>query len=196
MGEDSELGIDDGLTKDRSYSEGRGTRMNDTKRLPVLLVIALILITVAGVVYIVTKPSTSSKSTPTETKGEETLASKVLAIEEKLAGLEAKITDLQGRSGKGGPDPFLLHQMEALTKRVEALEKPAKQPAIKSETRPPPPKPTVTSQKKYHTVQKGETLPKIGKKYGIAVEELRKLNNLSKGQSLKIGQKLLVSVER
>jgi LysM repeat protein len=196
MGEDSELGIDDGLTKDRSYSEGRGTRMNDTKRLPVLLVIALILITVAGVVYIVTKPSTSSKSTPTETKGEETLASKVLAIEEKLAGLEAKITDLQGRSGKGGPDPFLLHQMEALTKRVEALEKPAKQPAIKSETRPPPPKPTVTSQMKYHTVQKGETLPKIGKKYGIAVEELRKLNNLSKGQSLKIGQKLLVSVER
>jgi membrane-bound lytic murein transglycosylase D len=79
---------------------------------------------------------------------------------------------------------------------VEALEKRGQQPGVESKTRPAPPKPAVTSQKKYHTVQRGETLLKIGKKYGIAVEELRKLNNLSKDQSIKIGQKLLVSVER
>jgi LysM repeat protein len=86
--------------------------------------------------------------------------------------------------------------VEALTKKVEALEKRGQQPGVESKTRPAPPKPAVTSQKKYHTVQRGETLLKIGKKYGIAVEELRKLNNLSKDQSIKIGQKLLVSVER
>jgi LysM repeat protein len=120
------------------------------------------------------------------------------AIEQKVTSLEAQITELQGKSSKGGAtDPFLLHQVEALTKRVEALEKHGQQAGVESKTtRPAPSKPAVTSQKKYHTVQRGETLLKIAKRYGIAVGELRKLNNLSKGQSIKIGQKLLVSAER
>jgi len=191
MKEDSELGIDDGSPQDKNYSKGRGIRADDNKRLPVLLVIALTLIVVAGIVYFITKPPT-----PADTKGPETLASKITALEQRVTGLEAQITDLQGKSNKEASGPFLLHQVEALTKRVEALERGGQQPGIEPKTRPSPQKPEVTSQKKYHTVQRGETLLKIGKKYGIAVEELRKLNNLSKGQSIKIGQKLLVSVER
>lgn len=195
MNVDPELQKDDGLPQDRSYSKERGARMDDNKRLPVLMVIALFLICAGGMFYFITNcPKTTN--TKGDTKGEETLASKLTAIEQKLTGLEAQITDLQGKSSKGEADPFLLHQVQALTKRVEALEKRGQQPGVESKTSPAPPKPAVTSQKKYHTVQKGETLPKIGKKYGITVEELRKLNNLSKGQSLKIGQKLLVSVER
>ncbi|RPJ11161.1 MAG: LysM domain-containing protein, partial [Deltaproteobacteria bacterium] len=109
---------------------------------------------------------------------------------------EAQITELQGKSSKGTTDPFLLHQMDVLTKKVETLEKLGQQPAVESKTRPAPSKPAVAPQKRYHAVQRGETLLKIAKKYRIAVEELRKLNNLSKGRSIKIGQKLLVSVER
>ena len=191
MKEDSELQIDDDSPQDRSYSKGRGIRTDGTKRLPVLLVIALILIFAGGMFYFIT-----NRSKTTDTKGEETLASRIAALEQKVTGIEAQITELQGKSNKGATDPFLLHQMEALAKKVEALEKRGQQPGVESKTRPAPPKPAVTSQKKYHTVQKGETLPKIGKKYGITVDELRKLNNLSKGQSIKIGQKLLVSVER
>jgi LysM repeat protein len=86
--------------------------------------------------------------------------------------------------------------VEVLARKVEALEKRRQQPGVESKTRPAPPKPAVTSPKKYHTVQRGETLLKIGKKYSITVKGLLKLNNFSKGQSTRIGQKLLVSVER
>jgi len=46
----------------------------------------------------------------------------------------------------------------------------------------------------YYTVKKGDTLFSIARRYGMSVEELKILNHL-KGNSLKIGQKLLVKVE-
>ena len=196
---DPELQMDDGSPQNRSYTKGRGIRTDGTKRLPVMVGIALILIFVGSIVYFITnlpKTTDTKGDTKSDTRSGETLASKLAALEQKVTGLEAQITELQGKSSKGATDPFLLHQVEALAKKVEALEKRGQQPGAESKTRPAPTKPVVASQEKYHTVQKGETLLKIGKKYGIAVEELRKLNNLSKGQSIKIGQKLLVSVER
>ena len=192
MNEDPELQRDDDSPKDRSYSKRGGIRMDSKKRLPVLVGIALILIFVVGIIYFITK-----RPTATDTKSEETLASKMSAIEQKVTSLEAQITELRGKPTTGATDPFLLHQVEALTKRMEALENGGQQPRVESKTtRPAPSKPAVTSQKKYHMVQKRDTLLKIAKKYGIAVAELRKVNNLSKGQSIKIGQKLLVSVEQ
>jgi LysM repeat protein len=191
MEEDSELQMDDDSPQDRSYSKGRGIRTDGTKRLPVLLVIAFLLICGGGMFYFIT-----NRSKTTDTKALEPLASRIAALEQKVAGIEAQFTELQGKTNKVGTDPFLLHQIEALRQKVEALERRGQQAGVESKSRPAPAKPAVTSQKKYHTVQKGETLPKIGKKYGITVDELRKLNNLSKGQSIKIGQKLLVSVER
>jgi LysM repeat protein len=191
MTEDPELRIDDGSSHDRSYSKKRGIRTDGNKQLPALLGIMLILIFAGSIFYFIT-----NRPTARDSKGEEILASKIAALEQKVTGLEGQITELQGKSNKGATDPFLLHQVEVLAKKVEALEKGARQPGVESKTKPAPPKPAVTSQKKYHTVQRGETLLKIGKKYGIAVAELRKLNNLSKDQSIRIGQKLLVSVER
>jgi LysM repeat protein len=192
---DTELQMDEGAPQDRSYSKGKGIRTDGNKRLPVLLVIALILICAGSMFYFITKRPKAT-DTKSDTRGEETSASKIAALEQKVTGLEAQITELQGKSNKGATDPFLLHQMEVLSQKVEALEKRGQQPGVESKTRPAPQKPAVTVQKKYHTVQRGETLLKIGKKYRIAVEELRKLNNLSKDQSIRIGQKLLVSVER
>ena len=191
MTEDSELRIDDGSSQDRTYSRGRGIRTDGNKHLPALMGIMLILIFAAGIFYFIT-----NRPTARDTKGEEILAPKIAALEQKVAGLEGQITELQGRSTKGATDPFLLHQVDVLAKKVEAIERGARQPGVESKSKSDPPKPVVISQKKYHTVQRGETLLKIGKKYGIAVEELRKLNNLSKDQSIKIGQKLLVSTER
>lgn len=46
----------------------------------------------------------------------------------------------------------------------------------------------------YYIVKKGDTLFSIARKYGMSVEELKTLNHL-RGNSLKIGQKLLVKVE-
>jgi anti-anti-sigma factor len=44
-----------------------------------------------------------------------------------------------------------------------------------------------------HTVMKGETLFGVSKKYGITVDELRRLNNLKPNQPIGVGQKLIVS---
>lgn len=46
---------------------------------------------------------------------------------------------------------------------------------------------------KYHTVQPGENLFRISQKYGLTVEQLRKLNNMKESDVLKAGQKLIVS---
>ena len=45
----------------------------------------------------------------------------------------------------------------------------------------------------YHQVQPGETLYGIAKKYGISLAELYRLNQISPGQAIKPGQKLVVS---
>jgi peptidoglycan DL-endopeptidase LytE len=51
---------------------------------------------------------------------------------------------------------------------------------------------TVTQEKQYHTVKKGETLHSIATKYATKVEHLRELNSLKKTSSLKPGQQLIV----
>ena len=48
--------------------------------------------------------------------------------------------------------------------------------------------------KKYHTVKSGETLAKVATKYGISVEELKKMNGM-KSNYVKTGQKLVVGYE-
>jgi LysM repeat protein len=118
------------------------------------------------------------------------LQSKIASLEEKITGLEKQMAALQEKSVTGGPDPSLVHRVEALSQKVEELGKKT-QLTTESKAKPAPPKATP---KRYHTVHKGETLSKISKKYGITVEELRKLNNLSKDKSIQAGQKLLISL--
>lgn len=48
-----------------------------------------------------------------------------------------------------------------------------------------------TTKKKWHTVRSGENLSKIASRYGLSVEELKKMNKL-KSNYLKAGQKLVV----
>jgi LysM repeat protein len=154
---------------------------SDSKRLLlVMLVIVLVLIFAVGINYFITKR-------PAE--GEAMLQSKITSLEEKITGLEKQVADLQGKSVTGSPDPSLVHRVEALSQKVEVLERKA-QLTTESKAKPASPKATP---KRYHTVHKGETLSEISKKYGITVEELRKLNGLSRSQPVRTGQKLLVS---
>ena len=43
-----------------------------------------------------------------------------------------------------------------------------------------------------HTVKSGDNLWDISKKYGVSVEQIRKLNGLSSKAVLKVGQKLII----
>ena len=158
----------------------RKTESDGNKLLPTMIVVLLVLIFAGGIYYFITKWSA---------EGDATLQSKIASLEEKITGLEKQMASLQGKSVIGVPDPSLVHRVEALSQKVEELEKRARL-TTESKAKPAPPK---AIQKRYHTVQKGETLSRISKRYGITVEELRKLNNLSKDKSIQTGQKLLIS---
>jgi len=54
-------------------------------------------------------------------------------------------------------------------------------------------KPHSQAKGQYHVVSSGDTLSKIGEKYGISVDELCRLNNMKKTDTIHPGQKLLVS---
>jgi len=189
MKDDPKLQMNDDFQDDSTYSpKRRPMRSGNSRFLQILLGSLLILIFLGGILYFLGKRTTGGEASP--------LQLRVAALEQKMAGLEKQLAELQGKITPSGSDPALLQRVDALTQRVESLEK-QKQPTTKSKAMPSPPsKPAVSTEKQYHTVRKGETLYWISKKYGITVEELQKLNNLSAGQPIRTGQKLLVSTGR
>jgi len=84
------------------------------------------------------------------------------------------ILALQGARGLTEGDKVKISNLEALT---------AKQEATKQQKQ---------LENKMHTVQKGETLYRIHKKYNVSLTDLRKWNHL-KNDKVKLGQKLIVS---
>jgi LysM repeat protein len=189
MKDDSGLQMDNVLKDGGTYShKHKRNGYGNSQFFRILLIIFLILIFAGGILYFLTKGLTHG--------GESLLQLKVTALDQKIAGLEQQLVELQGKVSTSGPGPALLQRVDALTKRIEMLEKQEQQISESKAKLSTPPKPAVSNKKQYHTVRKGETLSRISKKYGIDVEELRKLNNLSADQPIRIGQKLLISTGR
>ncbi|MGQ9645196.1 MAG: LysM peptidoglycan-binding domain-containing protein [Thermodesulfobacteriota bacterium] len=186
MKDESELEMDEGWPESRAYSpKRRGGESGSGRYLRILVVIFLVLIFAGGILYFLSRSPSGGDTAPVQ--------SKEIALEQRIARLEKRIAELQRKIGTQEPDPALLNRIDALSQKVEALEK-GRQPVTEVKVKPSaPPKPAPLPDKKYHTVQKGDTLYKISKRYGISVEELRKLNHLSADQALRSGQKLLVS---
>ena len=189
MKDDSESQMENGWSDQRTYSaRRRQIGSGNSKALRILIGIILVFVFAGGILYFLGKRPAGDETSP--------LQSKVTALEQKIAGLEKQLAELRGNISTPTVDPALLQRVDALAQKVEALGK-EKQPTAESKAKPsPPPKPAVSTEKRYHTVKKGETLYGISKKYGISEEELRKLNDLSADQSIRIGQKLLVSPSR
>jgi LysM repeat protein len=167
MKDDPELQLNDTWSEESARpAKRRRGESDDSKRFPVLLGVILVLILLGGIVYFLSKGTSGDEPSPLE--------SRVTALEQKIVGLEKQIAELQEKSAVSRPSPV-------------AAQKPTPAAA------PPPSKPPASPEKQYHTVQKGESLSGIGAKYGISVEELRRLNNLPANKQIRIGQKLLVS---
>ena len=188
MKEDPELEMDDAWSEGRAYSpKRRGGESGSSRYIRILVVIFLVLIFAGGILYFLSRSPSGGDTAP--------LQSKVIALEQRIAGLEKRIAELQGKISTQGPDLALAQRVEGLTQKVEALER-QKQSAAEAKAKPSAPsKLSASLEKKYHTVQKGDTLYGISKRYGVSVGELRKLNHLSADQSLRTGQKILVSPE-
>ena len=117
--------------------------------------------------------------------GKDKSAEILAQMEQKLAAVEQKIAALEKRQEDLATGPI-----KSLAEKVELLEK---RPIEKPKPQTPPKAQSVSPAKRYHEVKKGETLTGIAKRYGLSVEELRRINKLSPKAILSAGQKLIVS---
>ncbi len=125
-----------------------------------------------------------------------------------LAKLEERITRMEGMKGlkslAGMEDRLsrLEKESKELQQEIQKVGSPKESPETKKPPTPQPePKKSVPSEPKkgapqvkerYHTVQAGESLYMIARKYGTTVDRIRQLNKISPKASLQAGQKLLV----
>ena len=117
--------------------------------------------------------------------GQDKYAEMFAQMEQRLSAGERKIAALEKQQEDLASGP-----MKSLSERVEMLEK---RPVDKPKPPAPPKAQAPSPAKRYHEVKKGETITGIAKRYGMTVEELRKINNLSPKAALAVGQKLIVS---
>jgi LysM repeat protein len=188
MRDDQEFLDDESLTDNRGYtSKHRSFRSSNRKSFQILLGIFIILIFIVSFIYFISKSSS---------KGGAILETRIVAIEQKISGFEKQLEEIQGKISSQTQDPGLIQRLESLEQRLLTLEK-QKQAPIETKLKPQSlAKKVSTTEKKYHVVQKGETLYKIAKKYNISVDELRKLNGLPEGKPIKLGQKILIPSEQ
>jgi len=122
----------------------------------------------------------------------------------RLKGMEARIAFLEkqeqgllqsmeeaDRSGRS-----LAQQLNELSQKIDQSEKrTAPAPAKTKVLYPIQRKPFPLGEGRYHEIRPGDTLYRIGQQYGISVEELCRLNNMTREQVIFVGQKLLVGPE-
>lgn len=126
-------------------------------------------------------------------------------IEKRLEALEAmdgKITKLekqeqaltQSISKANSQGRSLTGRLDKLIQELDILKQRSAPVAAKADT-PPAAKTTdaSASEGRYHVVRSGDSLYRIAQQYGMSVEALRRLNNISSKQAIYPGQKILVA---
>jgi LysM repeat protein len=134
----------------------------------------------------------------------------------RLVTLEKELQSLANKAGTVSQLTELTSKVAALQDRLDALtidkrmaslaknkNKPAaptpvESPAVKAKSEPKPEpkavaKPTKKAQKKLtYTVRRGDTLFTVAQRYKVRMSDIKKWNKISKGDILKIGEKLVI----
>lgn len=118
-------------------------------------------------------------------------------VEVKIASLEKQGKGLQQSMAEGERSGmYLAQRLDKLTQRMDRFEKGMAPVAAKTKaSKAIQKKPTSLTKKLYHEVCPGENLYRISQQYGISVDELCRLNNITSKQAIYPGQKLLVAPE-
>ena len=122
----------------------------------------------------------------------------------KMRSLETRIKQLEERLYRLDWIEANLEQIEEKNKQfttfIDTIKKPNTPPQSTTTEKPitPPESTTAQTAKEqieavYHEVLPGETLYRIGLRYGIAVDELLRLNDLEPGATIYPNQKILIS---
>jgi LysM repeat protein len=112
-------------------------------------------------------------------------------LEQKMAQLDKKDGELTEFANDAKATSLKLE--ERISELSQQLAKIAARPAASAAGKPAPSPADVSPGKKHHIVARGETLYSIARRYGRSVDELRRLNNLSQGQPIQAGQRLVVA---
>ena len=105
---------------------------------------------------------------------------KLEQLEKKIAQLEAQFSETnESVTTLGSYVTYLEERIEQLNKEIEKASHPKQPPSREKEH--------------YHKVVRGDTLYSISKKYGLSVDEIRRLNNLNDSKPIQPGQKLMVT---
>jgi len=133
------------------------------------------------------------------------LENRFAPLQEQLRKVEETIKTVNADSSQGEfSNSSLTAQTPPRPKKMpapmETVKLPARQekaPAAASNMPASDPQGEIRQQgQPYHKVERGETLYRISKRYGIAVAEICRLNNFKQGQAIQPGQVLLVSPAR
>jgi anti-anti-sigma factor len=173
---------DDGFDG-RLHSEG--------SKMPLLVIAGGIFVFFILIIIYMTRDSSS---------GIEELQKRVALLEERMtqAGGQSKNVSVMPEKIEGLRKEFAekTKQLESDLARLRQDTESASAKAVSTVKAVPAPRPSVAQPPrvlKYHTVMQGETLFSISKKYGITIDEMRRLNNLKSNQTIGVGQKLIVS---
>ena len=103
------------------------------------------------------------------------------------AGFEKQIQKLEQRiASLEGSHSLRMNQLENQLKRI-------KRSSGVSSTKKAAASAPLKAAGKYHTVKKGETVYRIGLKYGLKPDEVRRLNKLGKDDKIFPGQRLIIA---
>jgi len=151
----------------------------------------------------------STQEDPASDKQMALMQEKIKQLEERLdryEGVDEKVTRIweQARAFEKFKDRFdrsetsIMLRMDQMTTSLESVQKQVGQirkapPVVPAPVKAAPVKAESTSfRNRFHTVEAGDTLYSISKKYGIQVDDLLKMNQLEKESILNLGQKLIV----
>ena len=111
-------------------------------------------------------------------------------VNERLKQLENKTEKLEAQFTETNESLTTLGSyVISLEERIEHLTKEIEKSNIQKQS-------VSQEGKQYHKVVRGDTLYSISRKYGLSVEKIRRLNNLSDKKPIQPGQKLIVVTDR
>ena len=158
----------------------------------IILLIALVALLFGGGSHVATEKLSSME--PRIEQIEERL-DRLEGMYERLVRLEKQEQNLKksiakvDRSGQS-----LAKRLENVSQEIKTLQESSTPGTVKKEAPSDDKKKgTPEAKTRYHIVRSGDSPYGIAQKYGISVEELRRLNNLSAKQLIYPGQKLLIT---
>jgi LysM repeat protein len=191
------------------WAEGKSQKKDKTLKKPPVLFI-LLAVAIVALVAVLLMLLVSGDGNPISQHKLDALEGRIMALEERLDKYEAideKVTRIweQAKSFEKFKDRFdrseasMSLRMDHLTMSLETMQKQLNTSQKKAAAPPADATPKKTSATstpkakiKYHQVKAGETLYSISKQYGLKVEELLKLNRMTTGSVIVVGQKLIV----